>query len=107
MDYNEGGCMISETIYQADLIERLYRTFPGCVVLKNDAKMVQGIPDLLILYKSFWAMLEVKINVHANRQSNQEYYIKKFAGMSFAAFIYPENEEDVLYALQSAFGSYR
>ena len=95
--------MISETIYQADLIERLYRLFPGCIVLKNDAKMVQGIPDLLILYNSYWAMLEVKINANASRQSNQEYYIKKFDGMSFAAFVYPENEEDVLYALQSTF----
>ena len=97
----------SEAIYQADLIEKIYRLLPGCVVVKNDAKRVQGVPDLLVLYNSFWAMLEVKLSARSKQQPNQEYYIRKFNAMSFAAFIYPENEEDVLIALQSAFGAYR
>lgn len=95
--------MPSEAIYQADLIERIYRMLPGCVIIKNDASMIQGIPDLLILYNTCWAMLEVKLSAKAKQQPNQEHYINRLNWMSFAAFIYPENEEDVLNALQSAF----
>lgn len=49
-------------------------------------------------------MLEVKPRENARQQPNQEYYIELFDDMSFGAFIYPENEEEVLYDLQQAFG---
>jgi hypothetical protein len=50
-------------------------------------------------------MLEVKRSVHETPEPNQEYYVAMFNAMSFAAFIYPENEDEVLNALQSAFGA--
>lgn len=90
-----------ENRFQARLIKRLYRMFPGCLVLKNDAQYLQGIPDLLILHGRSWAVLETKVR---NRdQPNQEYYVGMLNDMSFAAFIDPSNEEDVLDALQHAF----
>jgi hypothetical protein len=94
---------VTESQYQARLIKKLGRLFPGCIVLKTDANSVQGILDLLILWGENWASLEVKSSASANVQPNQDYYVEKLGEMSFAAYIYPENEEEVLSALQQAF----
>lgn len=96
-----------ESVYQSRLIKKLKRIFPGCIVLKNDTDYMQGIPDLLIVWQNKWAMLEVKSDIDAPEQPNQRYYVELLDGMSFAAFISPETEEDVLYDLQQAFGSRR
>ena len=98
---------MNEGRYKTKVIKKLEALFPGCLILKNDASYVQGIPDLTIFYNDRWAMLEVKISEKASSQPNQEHYIHVLDAMSFAAFIYPENEEAVLNALQSAFGSAR
>jgi hypothetical protein len=92
-----------ESRYQAELIKKLERIFPGCLITKLDAQYQQGLPDLLILWKHFWATLEVKPSREASSQPNQDYYIERLGAMSFAAYIYPENEEEVLSALQQAF----
>lgn len=94
---------MGENKYQAGLIKRLERRFPGCVVLKNDPQYQQGILDLTILYETSWAMLEVKDAPTSAVQPNQEYFVNHFNNMSFAAIIYPENEAEVLDALQQAF----
>ena len=96
---------MTESVYQGTLIKRLKRTFPGCVVLKNDSQYIQGILDLTILYCDLWAMLEVKAAADSPFQPNQEYYLEHLGQMSFAAVIYPEIEEEVLLALQEAFSS--
>lgn len=96
---------MTESAYQAKLIRKLKKLFPGCVVLKNDPQYLQGILDLTLLWKRYWAMLEVKPFRSAVHQPNQEYYVEQLDNMSFAAFIYPENEEEVLIALQEAFAS--
>lgn len=98
---------MAENKYQAKLVKKLYEMFPGCEILKNDSGYKQGILDLTILYGKKWAMLEVKAHANAKEQPNQGYFLKKFAKMSFAAKIYPENEEEVLTALQKAFSSRR
>jgi hypothetical protein len=96
--------MMRESQYQAGLIRRIERRFPGCVIFKMDA-IRQGTPDLLILWNNRWAFLEVKAHADAPEQPNQEYYIHRFHEMSFASFIYPENEEEVLNALQQTLES--
>ncbi len=98
--------MRSEAAYQKIIIDRLQVIFPGCFVMKTDAGARQGIPDLLILWGDRWAMLEVKFSSRSHIQPNQEFYVNLFSEMSFASFIYPENEEDVLYELQTAFGAF-
>jgi hypothetical protein len=97
------GVFVLESVYQARLIKRLKRIFPGCVILKNDSGYLQGIPDLVIFHGTHWAMLEVKPSADAPAQPNQPYYVELLDGMSFAAFIYPENEGEILDALQQAF----
>ena len=93
---------MTERRYQADLIRRLQRIFPGCLILKNDSSYLQGVPDLLILFRDRWAMLEVKADFKSPEQPNQRYWVGTLDNMSFAAFIYPQNEEEVLDALQQA-----
>jgi len=92
-----------ESMYQQKLKRKIKNTFDGCIVLKNDANYLQGIPDLLILYKNKWAMLEVKNDIKAHKQPNQEYYVNKCNKMSFSKFIYPQNEEEVLDELAEFF----
>lgn len=96
-----------ESRYQAHVIKKLERVFIGCLVLKNDTDYLQGIPDLLVLYRDTWAMLEVKSSFDAVVQPNQRWYIEELNKMSFAAFIYPENEEDIFDALRETFGARR
>ena len=96
-----------ESKFQRDLIKELKQKYPGCVVLKNDANYIQGIPDLLILYKKHWAALECKNSEDASHRPNQDYYVNKLNDMSFAKFIYPENKEEVLDGLCKAFGNRR
>lgn len=98
---------MAENRYQAKIIKKLYVMFPGCEVLKNDSGYKQGILDLTILYGKKWAMLEVKDSAKSKVQPNQGHFVKKFADMSFASFIFPENEEEVLTALQKAFSPRR
>ena len=85
-----------ERDFQAGLIKDLKQMFPGCIVMKNDSSYIQGIPDLLILYKDKWASLEIKKTANANRQPNQEYYVNQMNEMSFSRFICPENKEEVI-----------
>ena len=92
-----------ESKFQANLIKELKNIFAGCIVMKNDSSYIQGIPDLLVLYKDKWFSLECKKNASAKRQPNQEYYVGLMNEMSFSRFICPENKEDVLNELRETF----
>lgn len=92
-----------ESGFQAKLVRELKERFEGCVVLKNDSSYLQGVPDLLILYKNKWASLECKQKAGSRHRPNQDYYVNKLNQMSFSRFIYPDNKEEVLDELQRAF----
>ena len=92
-----------ERDYQKKLKKKLEVIFPGCIVLKTDPRQKQGFPDLLVLYGKRWAALEIKNERKASKQSNQPYWVKKLNEMSFASFIFPEIETEVLDELQRSF----
>ena len=92
-----------ERDFQSKLIKDLKKMFEGCFVIKLDAKYIQGIPDLIVLYKNKWATLECKRSAKASCQPNQKFYVNLLNKMSFARFIYPENKEEVLRDLQKTF----
>ena len=96
--------MAKESVFQSNLKKELKNMFPGCIITKLDSGDIQGIPDLLILYKNKWATLENKKHAKAKRQPNQEYYVDKMNEMSFSRFIYPENKDTVLSELREVFG---
>ena len=91
-----------ERDFQRNLIFEIKNRFPGCIILKNDPTYCQGIPDLLLLRLHRWAMLECKRSKNAPHRPNQDYYIEKLNAMSYAAFIYPENEEAIMHELERA-----
>lgn len=93
--------------YKAKLVRKLRRMFPGCEIIHNNPNEQQGVPDLLILYGNTWAALEVKASASSRTRPNQPWYVEHWNEMSFSAFIYPENEEEVLDGLQAAFRSSR
>ena len=94
---------MKESKFQSDLKKELQSMFPGCMITKLDSGDIQGIPDLLVLYKDKWAVLENKRSAKASHQPNQDYYVDKMNGMSFASFIYPENKDEVLARLRKKF----
>ena len=92
-----------ENKFKTKLIEEIEEMLPGCMVLHLDPNEIQGIPDLLVLYKNKWAVLEGKKSANATHRPNQDYYVDLMDSMSFARFIYPENKEEVLNELYEAF----
>jgi hypothetical protein len=92
-----------ETDFQSHIILRLRESVePHGYVLNLDGSYIQGFPDILILYKNRWAVLECKRCFNAEEQPNQRYYIEHLSHLSFAAFIYPENEDEVFDDLYKA-----
>ena len=65
-----------ESKFQSELIEEIEDRLPGCIVMKRSA--------------------------HEHHQPNQDYYISFLDGWSFASFVYPENKEEVLDAMEQA-----
>lgn len=92
-----------ESRFQAQLIKDLKDLYPGCVVLKNDAGYIQGFPDLTVLYKDKWAVLECKKGEKEPHQPNQDHYVETLNEMSYSSFIFPENKEKVLNELEQTF----
>lgn len=94
-----------EGAYKTGLTKRLGLRFGSrCLVVRLDANLMQGIPDMLLLFEGgFWAALEGKTSAKARMQPNQPYYVDLMDKLCFAAFIYPGNEEAVLNELQQEF----
>ena len=92
-----------ESDFQGSLIKELKKRYEGCMVLKNDPNYKQGIPDLTVLYRDRWAALECKRGEKEKHQPNQDYYVGKMNEMSYSAFIFPENKEQVLHELDNLF----
>ena len=90
-----------ESGFQDRLRDDLKKLFPGCIIFKMD--QIQGIPDLLVLYKNKWASLENKKSANATKRPNQEYYVELMNNMSFSRFIFPENKDEVLNELKQFF----
>lgn len=94
-----------ENRFKTKLVKELKDRFPGCIITHLDPNEIQGIPDLLILYKDKWAALEGKKTANASIRPNQLYYVDRMSAMSYASFIYPENKERVLDEISQLFKS--
>lgn len=94
---------MKESAFQAKVIREIKKRFPGAIVLKNDPNYIQGFPDLTVLYKDRWAVLEIKQSEKASHQPNQDFYILQADKMSVGRFVYPENMMEVLDDLARSF----
>ena len=96
---------MKETAFERAFVKKLARIFPGCIILKGQSAQLQGIPDRLVIWRNRWAFLEFKRSKTAVRQPNQEWYVGMLNDWSYASFVYPENEEQVLNEIQQALGA--
>ena len=93
-----------EAKYQQHLKEEITRRWPRVLVLKTDPNYIQGFPDLLLFHLDKWAALEVKVSISSPQQPNQDWWVNTLNEMSYASFIFPENEEQIIHELESALG---
>ena len=98
---------MKESKFQKEVIDEIQELLPEAIIMKNDPNYIQGIPDLTILSGDKWATLEIKKSKDAPHQPNQDYYVEKMNSMSFSAFIFPENKEEVLHEMAQSFKSKR
>ena len=94
-----------ENKFKTNLIKEIKERLPGSMVVHLDPTECQGVPDILVLYKNKWAALEGKKSERSSHRPNQNFYVEKMNDMSFAAFIFPENKEEILNDLQHALES--
>ena len=100
--------MKKENKIQSDIISDLKKLFPDSIILKNDPNYKQGIPDLVLLDREGWALLEVKRDADASHRPNQDYYVNKANEMGhYGSFIYPQNKTEVYNGIQETFASKR
>lgn len=92
-----------ESEFQAYLVKKIEARYVGSIVMKMDANRRQGWPDLLILFNTRWATLEVKASEKAKHRPNQDYYVAQFNTLTYSTFIYPENEDRVFDELDQFF----
>ena len=94
-----------EADYKPKLMGRIATRFAPLHVVRfqhNDpnAPASQGIPDLTVYIDDLWFLLEVKRSEKSKKRPNQDYYINLYGSVTFCAVIFPENEEEVLDAME-------
>lgn len=96
-----------ESEYQGLLMKKIaHEILPGSLVIRNNPNFLQGVPDLTVFHRDKFAFLEVKASAKSKERPNQRYYVERWQKFgAFSEFIYPENEEEVLRALQHALGA--
>lgn len=90
---------MKESKFQKEVIDEIQELLPDAIIMKNDPNYIQGIPDLTILSGDKWATLEIKKSKNAPHQPNQDFYVETMNKMSYSAFIFPENKEEVLHEM--------
>lgn len=83
-----------ENKFQSDLISELETLYPNAIIMKGNR--IQGLPDLIMLEGNRWIALEVKRSANEIHQPNQDYWVEVMHDMSYAAFIFPENHDEIL-----------
>lgn len=92
-----------ESKFKTKLKKEIEARFPGSMVFHLDPGDLQGIPDLIVLHENKWFALEGKKTEKASHRPNQDYYVDLMNEMSGAAFVYPENKNEVLNSMSEYF----
>ena len=100
-----GRELAKESAFVTKFLDKIRKRYPEAIIMKNDANQIQGFPDWDIKHMDKWVSLEFKRSKNASKQPNQAYWVDTLNKMSYASFVYPENEEEVLYEIQRVFES--
>ena len=90
---------------ESEFMKEMGERMPGCMLLKGNSAMRQGIPDRLFLHGPHWAALEFKKDSRSEHQPSQDWYVERLNDMSYAAIVTPDNYHEVIDEIQSAFGA--
>lgn len=95
---------MSEASFRTNFLKKVKDLSPEIFIEFADPHRVNGIPDVIIFYKGKHARLETKRSKDASKRLHQEYYINYFNSQGiYAAFLMPENKEEVFNALRRYF----
>lgn len=86
----------AEAKFQAKVFKELRAQGYKVIKLQANATTSIGTPDCIALKGKFWALLEFKKSKTAPKRPGQQEWIDWANRHSYGAFIYPENEKDVL-----------
>jgi hypothetical protein len=94
-----------EAVYKPGLMTRIVTRFSRFGEVRfqhNDPNMPgqQGIPDLTVYVGPYWMLLETKRSEKSRKRPNQDYWIEYWSKVTFCSMIFPENEEEVLNAME-------
>lgn len=97
--------MVLESAYKPQLMARIATRFARFGEVRfqhNDpnAPESQGIPDLTVFIGPTWSLLEVKRSEKSKKRPNQDWWIEHYGKITFTSLIHPQNEEEVLNALE-------
>lgn len=99
-----------ESQYKPLLMARIAKRFAkyGPVRFQHNdpnAPGQQGIPDLTVYIGSCWFLLEVKRSEKSKKRPNQDWWINHWSKTTFCSVIHPQNESEVLDALERSLAS--
>lgn len=84
-----------ESDIQGKVIKEIITEFPTAIVMKNDARYLQGVPDFVVLYHNVWILIEFKQRGKSSYRPNQEYYLDLAKRWSFGYTIHKDNWETI------------
>lgn len=91
----------SESQFKGELYKEIRERLPGTEVIPNDANYIQGFPDGTVLFPNGrYFLLEGKKTKKSSKRPNQGYYVNDSPLSENAAFVSPENKEEVLAELE-------
>lgn len=85
-----------ESKFKTRLRNRIEKEFPGAIVMHTNPVERRGAPDLVVLYKDKWVALEGKQESKSSHRPLQDYRVEEWNKLSFARFVEPSNEQDVI-----------
>lgn len=93
-----------ESQFRKEFLERLKaRLYPVQIDVISTKPHNRSIPDDFIIGPRFWAALEYKKSANAPHRPNQDYHIERLNEIGYAAFVYPENGEEIIDDLERLF----
>lgn len=96
---------VSESAFKKKVKNKIQNKFNNIEIFELDSSRKRSIPDMLIVGRDCWAALEFKRSNKAHLQPNQAERISNLSKIGYAAFIFPENEEDIFHDLEKLFST--
>lgn len=96
-----------ESKFKKKFKEKLLEIRPNVEIFEPDPSRRRSAPDMMIFdgvngdkEDQVWAALEFKRAKDADCRPNQPHNVERLNRKGYATFVYPENEQEVLYALE-------